>query len=113
MAAKIDIYLIEPPEAYTLTKEYDTYIRSLVGYLRDDPSTQTVVIEPETGYLFKFDLTAFLLENSVPLEDHRLIMMVNGITSRLTIDETMVSLRIPNQALITRLKQIYRTALTA
>jgi len=112
MATKLDSLQVATPDEYTLSEGYNTFLQSMVGYIRNDPNTRAITIDPEVGYLYKFDLTAFLLSQSVELEDHRLIMMVNGISSRHQIDETMTSLLIPNQALVARLKQIYRTSMT-
>lgn len=112
MATKLDTLQVGTPDEYTLSEGYNTFLQSMIGYMRNDPNTRVITIDPEIGYLYKFDLTAFLLSQSVDVEDHRLIMMVNGITSRHQIDETMTSLLIPNQALVARLKQIYRTSLT-
>jgi hypothetical protein len=113
MTTKLDTLQVGTPDEYTLSESYNTFLQSMVGYIRNDPNTRVITIDPEIGYLYKFDLTMFLLTQSVELEDHRLIMMVNGISSRHQFDETTNSLLIPNQALVARLKQIYRTSLAA
>lgn len=108
----LDSMMIASPDEYTLTDDYKTFVESMVGYLRQQSSSNTVVIPPEVGFLFRFDMTRFLLSKNVPIEDHYLVMRVNGITSSHELDETITSLIVPDQALITRLKNIYRTRLT-
>lgn len=110
--ASIKQMAITQPAAFTLTDDYNIYIESLIVYLKEHPSTTSVAVVSEVGYLYRFDLTSFLLDNGIALEDHRLIMRVNGIVSATDIDETTTSLLIPNQALIDRLKSVYRTRLS-
>lgn len=112
MATKLASLMIQSPDAITLTDEYSTYIESLADMLRKDPSTREIYIEPQTGYLFRFDLTGFLLQNNVPLEDHRLVMRINGISSAQAMDEYRESLLVPDASRVASLKQIYRTSLT-
>jgi len=111
MAWKISDSMIAQPDDYTLTDEYRTFIESLLTKFRTDSGTTTLEISPETGYLYRFDLTSFLLDNGVPLEDHELIMRINGLVSVHDIDEKLVRLLIPDQALVAQLKQIFRTKL--
>lgn len=112
MATALDSYMVPAPDDYTLTIGYRTYIESLTKYLRENSGTKTVDIPPETGFLYRFDLTLFLLEQSVPLEDHYLILRMNGMTSVHEIDENLNTLLIPNLALVASLKQVYRTSLS-
>lgn len=112
MATLLDRYMATPPDSITLTESYWTFIESMLNVIKNDPATQTVYISPEVGYLFRFNMTGFLLENSVPLEDHRLVLRVNGLSSVHDIDEFTTSLRIPDASTIARFKQIYRTSLT-
>lgn len=111
MAAAIRTKFVEQPDEYTLSDDYKAYIESLVPMLRAREDTVRLDLDPEKGYLYRFDLTSFLLDNHVALEDHLLIMRVNGLTSAHEIDEYTTSLLIPDQSLIAQLKQIYRTRL--
>lgn len=104
---------IDPPDEYTTTEEYKTFIESMVTFYRTHPTTETIIIAPEDGYLYQFDMAAFLLDNKVQLEDHELIMRVNGLTSNTQIDENLGILLIPNKDLVARMKMVYRTRLTA
>jgi hypothetical protein len=106
-------YLIAQPDAYTTEDTYRTFIYSLAKYLRDDPGTRIVDIPAEDGYLYRFDLTQFLLQQNVALEDHYLIQVMNGITSINAIDENIKAIFVPQAQLVASLKQIYRTALVA
>lgn len=109
----LDSMAVESPDAYTLTEDYRIFVESMTGWLRTQSQDRVVSIIPETGYLYRFDLTSFLLDNKVPLEDHWLVMRVNGLTTPQEFDETVTALIVPAQELITRLKQAYRTKLTA
>lgn len=104
---------IASPSEFTLTDDYFAFIESMTGWLREQEDTAPVYISPETGWLYRFDLTAFLLDNNVPLEDHRIILRVNGLDSNQVLDETVTTLLIPQQETIRRMKSAYRTKLTA
>lgn len=104
---------IASPAEFTMTDDYFTFIESMAGWIRKQPDTATVYIPPETGWLYRFDMTAFLLDNSVPLEDHRLILRVNGMDSLQVLDETVTAMLIPQQETIRRLKSAYRTKLSS
>jgi len=112
MPTKLDRYMIQSPDLITMTDEYNTFIKSLVVPLKNSASTQLVEIAPETGYLYRFNLTGFLLANNVPLEDHRLVMLINGITDIHDMDENRNKLLIPDPSEVARYKQVYRTSLT-
>lgn len=103
---------IASPSEFTLTDDYFSFIESMTGWIREQADTSTVYIPPETGWLYRFDMTAFLIDNGVPLEDHRLILRVNGMDSNQVLDETVNTLLIPQQETIRRLKSAYRTKLT-
>ncbi|MNE57549.1 hypothetical protein D3C80_1525200 [compost metagenome] len=109
--AGVSKWIVSSPSSFTLTQDYKTYVDSLIMYFRNSETTRQVLVPPETGYLYRFDLTQFLLANNVPLEDHYLVMRVNGFTSVHQIDETINNILVPDQALIARFKQIYRTSL--
>lgn len=109
----LDNLRITSPDEYTTTREYNTFVESLITFYRTHPETRAIAIAPEDGYLFQFDLAGFLLEQGVELEDHQLIMRVNGINSIHEINENIGTLLIPNKDLVARMKMVYRTRLTA
>lgn len=109
--ATLDNLRIASPDDYTLTDDYNTYIESLLTFFRTHPQTTAVSVSPEDGYLYQFDLIGFLLDQGVELEDHRLIMRVNNLTSMMSIDENIGVLLIPAKDVVARLKMVYRTRL--
>lgn len=109
----LDKLRIDSPDAYTLTDDYNTFIESMVTFYRTHSLTRAINISPEDGYIYQFDLTGFLIDSGVQLEDHQLIMRVNGISSTTDIDENIRILLIPDKDLVTRMKMVYRTRLTA
>ena len=111
MGASLNSRQATSPAAYTLTSEYKTYIESLRQFLRTHESTRRISISPEVGNLHKFDLTSFLLTQAVPLEDHYMIMRMNNMTSRHEFDEYVLQLLVPDQLLVSQLKQAYRSKL--
>lgn len=113
MAASLLQNLVAAPAAYTLEDGYNVFIESMVDYIRNDPSTESKTISPEESYHNRFTLNRFLLRNGVPLEDHRLIMRVNRLWSVHDFGPHVTHLLIPNTLLIDRLKQMYRTRLSA
>lgn len=110
MSQAINALMITAPDAYTLEEQYSVYIESLIGYLRNDPSTRVEYLAAETTHLYRFDMTTFLLTNGVPLEDHRLVLRMNGLHSVHQIDSKLRQLMIPDQSVLARLKSIYRAA---
>lgn len=109
----LDNLRITSPDEYTTTVEYNTYLESLVTFFRNHPATRAIAVAPEDGFLFQFDLAGYLLEQGVELEDHQLIMRVNGINSIHEINENIGTLLIPDKDLVARMKMVYRTRLTA
>lgn len=109
MTSSLNSLMPSAPALYTLTDEYKAYIESIVPILKTTGTIKNIVIPPESGYLYRFDLTSFLLDNSVPLEDHYLVMRMNELTSIHQIDENLNALIVPDQQLLNRLKQVYRT----
>lgn len=107
--SEIDKLLVQQPAEYTLTEDYRAYMESMLVVLRNANSTTKLNIDPEKGYLYRGDFSSFLLDNDVPLEDHRLIMRVNGMNSIMDFDESVSTLLIPDQNLISQLKQLYRS----
>ena len=110
--SKIDRMAISSPDLFTLTDEYNVFVESMTGWLRENSQTDVIIVPPETGYLYRFDLTSYLLDNNVPLEDHRLLMRVNGMNNPQDFDEKTTSLIVPSAELIARLKSAYRTKLS-
>lgn len=113
MGAKLDGMMAAAPDDYTLTDDYKAFVESIAETLRNSPSTRQIVVTPEAGYLYRFDLTGLLLLQKVPLEDHLLIRRVNRMTSIHDIDEELSVIYVPDASQVARLKQIYRTRLAA
>lgn len=109
--AEINSLMITQPVDYSLTEDYKVFIDSLVELFKTTGEYRYVTVNPEESYVHRFDLTQFLIKNSIPIEDHYLIMRMNGITSVHEIDENRTSFIIPDQLLLSRMKQIYRTKL--
>lgn len=113
MTWRIKDLMIQQPDLHTFSDEYRVYIESLLTTLRNSPNTVRIDIPPESGYLYRFDITSFLLDNNVPLEDHELVMRMNGITSIHQIDEDLDHLLLPDQSQVAQYKQIFRSKLSA
>lgn len=109
MASSLDNAMITPPSEYTLTDEYKAFVESIIPSLRVDPSTSTLTVPNETGYLFRYDLTSFLLDQKVAIEDHLIIIRLNDLNGPQDFDEHTSRLLIPDQQFLGNLKQVYRT----
>lgn len=109
MASSLDNAMISAPAEYTLTDEYKAFIESIIPTLRTSPSTDVLTVPVETGYLFRFDLTSFLLDQKVAIEDHLVIIRLNDLNGPQDFDEHTSKLMIPDQQFLGQLKQVYRT----
>lgn len=109
MPSSLDAVMIAAPAAYTLTDEYKAFVESIVPTLREHESTTPLTIAAETGHLFRFDMTSFLLDQNVPLEDHLVVLRVNDLNGPQDLDETTTKLLLPDQQFLSQLKQVYRT----
>jgi hypothetical protein len=111
MPSSIDVMMVNSPADYTTTDEYKAFIESIIPTLRADSSTTSLTVPTETGYLYRYDLTGFLLEQKVPLEDHLVIIRLNDLNGPQDLDEHTTRLMVPDQAFLNQLKQVYRTRL--
>lgn len=109
MASSLDNAMITAPTEYTLSDEYKAFVESIIPTLRNDPSTTLLTIPDETGYLFRYDLTSFLLDQKVAIEDHLVIIRLNDLNGPQDFDEHTTKLMIPDQQFLGQLKQVYRT----
>lgn len=108
MASSLDNAMVSAPAAYTLTDDYKAFVESIVPALREQGSSP-IAITSETGHLFRFDMTSFLLDQKVPLEDHLVVLRLNDLNGPQDMDEHTTKLLIPDQSFLTQLKQVYRT----
>lgn len=111
MPSSLDVMMVASPAAYTLTDEYKAFIESIVPTLRAHESTESITITPETGHLFRFDMTSFLLDQNVSLEDHLVVLRLNDLNGPQDLDENTTKLLKPDQQFLSQLKQVYRTRL--
>jgi hypothetical protein len=109
MASSLDNAMIAKPADYTLTDEYKAFVESIIPSLRESPTTNTLTIPTETGYLFRYDLTSFLLDQKVAIEDHLVIIRLNDLNGPQDFDENTTRLLVPDQQFLSQLKQVYRT----
>jgi hypothetical protein len=109
MASTLDNAMITVPSEYTLSDEYKAFVESIIPTLRNEPSTNLLTVPVETGYLFRYDLTSFLLDQKVAIEDHLVIIRLNDLNGPQDFDEHTTKLLIPDQQFLGQLKQVYRT----
>lgn len=100
---------IKSPDEYTLTDEYKAYVESIIPTLRIHEGTTSVTVGSEMGFLYRSDLTSFLLDQKVPIEDHLVIIRLNDLNGIQDLDEHTSKLLIPNQQFLSQLKQVYRS----
>jgi hypothetical protein len=111
MGASLNSRMTESPDEYTLTEDYRAFIESVRTYIKTAPSTRTLIIASDVGYVYRGNLTAFLLDQGVPLEDHYVLLRVNDLSDMTAFDEKTTTLLAPDQMLVASLKQAYRTRL--
>ncbi|MNY30367.1 hypothetical protein D3C86_1644730 [compost metagenome] len=109
MASSLDNAMISVPAAFVLSDEYKAFVESIIPSIRNDRSTTLLTIPVETGYLFRYDLTSFLLDQKVAIEDHLVIIRLNDLNGPQDFDEHTTKLMIPDQQFLGQLKQVYRT----
>lgn len=111
MPSSIDNAMITQPETYTLTDEYKAYVESIIPLLLNHPTSEPISITPETGWLYRGNLTAFLLDQKVGIEDHLVIYRMNDLNGPQDFDERSTSLIVPDRQYLSKLKQVYKTRL--
>lgn len=111
MASSLLRATVKTPADYTTREDYRIFIESMIPNLIRDGETRQIPVSPESGYLYRGNLTAFLLDNQVPLEDHFVVMLMNGITNPIEFNESAEFVLVPGVSTMGRLKQLYRTKL--
>lgn len=112
MTSSLSTAAVTAPAEYTLSKDYRVFIETMIPALLADADVRQITVPAEIGYLYRGNLTAYLLDNQIPLEDHYVIQRMNNITHPLEFNETVDYLIVPGISLLGRLKQIYRTKLS-
>lgn len=111
MPSSIDNAMIASPDEYTLTDEYKAYVESIIPLLNSHPSSERITVTPETGWLYRGNLTAFLLDQKVALEDHLVIYRMNDLNGPQDFDENSTVLVVPDRQYLSKLKSVYKTRL--
>lgn len=81
MAKKIHSLLRDMGGEITYSEEFKQVLEDHISVIQADPTTEVVEIEPQVAYANEGDLTAVLDHYNMPMEQHWLIMRVNGMTS--------------------------------
>lgn len=111
MGAVLDSMLVDGGATYTYDEGFCTFIESYLTVLRTRPDTRQVTLTAEQVYLFRHDLTSFLLEQGIPLENHFIVMRVNNFTTAADLTEDLLVMKVPDSGYISQLKTLYRTTL--
>lgn len=85
-------------------------LEDFMTVLRNDSTTQPLVIEPGVAQRFKADLYGLLTFLRIPPQFHYAIMRVNKLTSSDEYHETMLTLYVPETAEIQRIMQVENSA---
>lgn len=109
--SSLDNYMITSPSNFTLSDDYKYFIESMVDSIKTNGNYTTLAITPDTGYLYQGDMTAFLIDQGVPIEDHFVVVRLNDLDSVYDIDENLSTLMIPDATNLARLKQVFQTTL--
>lgn len=95
--------------AHLYTDEYWSFMTSHVEYLRSHPSTQLLQLEKMTVEKHLNNFHGLFEELKIRFEDHQLMMMVNRFSDPLSLDHKVERLLVPDNVLVERLKNIFRT----
>ncbi len=80
-----------------------------ISVIRQDPTTEVVEIDPQVAYANEGDLTAVLDHYNMPMEQHWLIMRVNGLTSPQEYSADITTLLFPSRTTFDSILSGYRT----
>lgn len=95
--------------AHLYTDEYYTFMASHVEYLRSHPATQLFELDKRMTQTHINNFHGFFTEIKVRYEDHQLLMMVNRFTDPLQLTRDVRTILVPDNLIIERLKNIFRT----
>lgn len=113
MGTVLDSMMVDGGATYTYDEGFCTFIESYLTVLRERSDTQTITLTAEQVYLYRHDLTSFLLLQKIPLENHFIVMRVNNFTTAADLTEELLVMLVPDSGFISQLKTLYRTTLTS
>lgn len=79
--------------------------------LREDPATEVVVIKPNEGYKYEYDLCGYLSYLNVPMYLHWITMRVNGWHKETEFYNPSV-IYIPHRNSVNKIKNMYEVSVT-
>lgn len=111
MGQRIDARAISAGDTFYYSDAFKTFVETHLTFLRDHPTTEQLVIEPETAHLYQYDLNMFLLSRGVRFNEHYLIMRVNNMSGAHQFTPETTRLLIPNEAIVAELVRLFRTSI--
>lgn len=93
------------------SEEYITFMGSHLNFLRNNPSTAQMQLDPIYVHKNLNDYPGLFMDMGIRYEDHLLMMMVNDIQDPLTLTEDVTTLLVPDSSLVDRLKMMFQTTL--
>jgi hypothetical protein len=83
-----------------------------LGYLEERSDTKLVGVDIGKANTFKNDLYGYLISEKIPALLHYVILRVNGWSSPVSFDDTVLALTIPSVVAVESLKTLYMTSRT-
>ena len=94
---------------------YDSDFRSVledhVHLLKNDASTELIMVEPNVAYKFEYDLCGYLASIDVPHHLHWITMRING-WSKDTDFYNPTTIKVPHNTSVDKIKQMYEASTT-
>lgn len=94
---------------------YDSDFRSVLEdhalLLRDDASTEVIVVDPAVAYKFEYDLCGYLTSIGIPHYLHWITMRINGWRKDTEFFNPK-TIRVPHRHSVDKIKQMYEASTT-
>ncbi len=110
MPSPLESALKNDGPAHLYTDAYYTFMASHVEYLRTARSTQLLELDARTVHANLYNYHGLFTELGIRYEDHQLLMMVNRIKGPLELTDDIRYLLVPDNTVVERLKNIFRTS---
>jgi hypothetical protein len=106
---QVDNLMVDPGPSVYYDSAFRNVLEDFMTYLRTNPSTISINIEPIDAYKYEFDLFSLLNKYNIPPYMHWIVMRVNNFTSPLEVTRKLNTLRIPNESVINTIRQSHLT----
>lgn len=112
MANNVPLYQSIPSAGPSVFYEesFRNMIETHLEWLISNPATDALTVTNSDAYRYQGDFDGLLKFLNVPKQYHWIALRMNGLTSSLDYDHSMVEIIVPSIEVISRLQRLYKTS---